>query len=247
VFGGRAGWRANRNHIFLGGYGAVNLLNVGPGTGEDSPSTSRIYSPVQAPGLDRQANYVLSGPFAHLDFRDVADDPHRGASVAIAYLFFNDYNLNRYSFRRLDAQVEQYVPYLNKKRVFAFRARTQLSYVNRGNIVPFYVQPTLGGGDDLRGFEQYRFTDNNSFLLSAEHRWEVSTALDVAAFVDAGTVFRRPGLIGFREMREDGGIGFRVKNRRAVVMRLDLGMSSEGFHIWFRFGNAFPLYSLFRQ
>ena len=113
--------------------------------------------------------------------------------------------------------------------------------------MPFYMQPTLGGGDDLRGFLQYRFHDNNTLLFSGEYRWEVSSALDMSLFVDAGDVFPRPGLIGFRDMQEDGGIGFRVKARDAVLLRLDAAFSHEGFHLWFRFGNAFPSLPWLRQ
>ena len=46
--------------------------------------------------------------------------------------------------------------------------------------VPFYLQRTLGGPDDLRGFRHLRFRDRNALLLQAEYRWEIFTAVDGA-------------------------------------------------------------------
>jgi hypothetical protein len=36
-----------------------------------------------------------------------------------------------------------------------------------------------------------------------------------------------------------GGIGVRIKNRGAVVFRIDTGYSSERIHIWFKFNPPF--------
>jgi len=243
----RLAWKPSVEHVLAGVLGGAHLINTGPGTAGDDASIQTRFGPQQAPGVDIQTNYATAGPFAIVDFRDSPGDPRQGTSVVADYLLFQDYEHSAFTFRRMDAQVEQYIPFLNKKRVFALRGRTQLIYPNGGNLVPFYMQPALGGGDDLRGFEQYRFHDNNSLLFSGEYRWEVSAALDVALFSDAGTVFPRPGLIGFRNMREDYGMGFRVKTRDAVVMRLDAAVSNEGFHVWLRFGNAFPLFPYLRR
>jgi outer membrane protein assembly factor BamA len=107
-------------------------------------------------------------------------------------------------------------------------------------VVPFYLQPTLGGSDDLRGFRQYRYYDNDSLLMNAEYRWEVAPALDMAVFADAGKVFPRPWDISLTNLQTDGGFGIRFKNREAVLFRIDAGFSREGFQIWFKFNPPFP-------
>ena len=55
--------------------------------------------------------------------------------------------------------------------------------------MPFYLQPTLGGPDTLRGYRVSRFYGNNSAMANAEYRWEASPILDVVAFADGGKVF----------------------------------------------------------
>jgi hypothetical protein len=61
----------------------------------------------------------------------------------------------------------------------------------------------------------------------------------MAVFGDGGNVYQRPGLIGLRDLRGDGGVGFRIKNKQASVMRFDIGFSPEGVRVWFVFNDIF--------
>jgi outer membrane protein assembly factor BamA len=59
-----------------------------------------------------------------------------------------------------------------KRRALALRDRTTLTDAAAGQVLPFYMQPVLGGSDDLRGFRPFRFADQNLLNLTAEYRWE---------------------------------------------------------------------------
>ena len=72
--------------------------------------------------------------------------------------------------------------------MIALRAAGTFSYVRKGNVVPFYMQPTIGGPSDVRGLPRFRYYGNNSIVGNAEYRWEVAPALDMALFADAGRV-----------------------------------------------------------
>ncbi len=122
--------------------------------------------------------------------------------------------------------------------MLALRALTVLTDADTGNEVPFYYTPTLGGGDRLRGFREGRFTDRNSLLLTAEYRWEAWWPLDMALFVDVGRVaFDRSDLL--EDLEASYGIGFRFHNTEAVVFRLDLAFSREGFIPLLRYTHVF--------
>jgi outer membrane protein assembly factor BamA len=235
----RVGWRPDRRHWLMGYRTQILALNVGPGTSTLSPSSETLYSVADAPGIDQQPKYLVSGPVLLADYRDRPNDPHRGTAVEAHFDHYLDRSHSQYSFRMYDVQVEHYIPFFNEKRVIALFARTQLTNTSEGNTVPFYMRPVLGGNSELRGFSQFRFNDNNYLLLSTEYRWEVAPALDVAAFGDAGNVFARPGLIGFRNMEYSGGVGFRFKTRDTVVLRVDFAASREGFRVWFATSNIF--------
>src|SRR6185503_17228170 len=109
-----------------------------------------------------------------------------------------------FSFHRVSAVAEHYIPFLNQKRVIALRAKTDLSFHSERQVVPFYLQAILGGDSDLRGFPAYRFYDENSLVFNAEYRWEVSSRFDAALFVDSGKVFNRPRDISLSGLETSG-------------------------------------------
>ena len=82
---------------------------------------------------------------------------------------------------RLSSRFRSSFQYFNRSRVLAIRGAVVLSFPKEANRVPLYLQPTLGGSDELRGFVPYRFTDYHALNLSVEHRWHAFSFLDMAA------------------------------------------------------------------
>jgi outer membrane protein assembly factor BamA len=231
--------RPTRRYLSVGFSAGYLWLNVGPGQSSDYNSTEKQYTDLQAPGIDRQTNYLRAGPFVEVDSLDRPKDPHEGTHFLVQFSQFSDRKHDSYSFRQIDGSIEQYFPFFNKKRVIALRARSVLSYADSGHTVPFYMQPTLGGPSDLRGYRRYRYYDNNVILANAEYRWEVFTAMDAALFADAGKVFHKDGNFDLKGLERDAGFGFRFKTREAVVFRVDTAFSHEGFGLWFAFDHVF--------
>ena len=212
------------------------LLNVGPGTNRQLATAESVFGPNQAPGIDVQSNYFIAGCSAQLDLLDFSRDPHKGTFTRATIERYYAETHNRYSFYRLSLVGERYFPFFNRKRVIAIRAKTELSFHPENQVVPFYLQPTLGSDTDLRGFRRYRFYDENSISFNAEYRWEIGSGFDMALFADGGNVFHRPGQLSLSRMEGSAGLGFRFKtqNQRRVVARLDIGFSREGVQIWLK-------------
>jgi hypothetical protein len=226
-------------HLRLGLVGEYLMVNVGAGRDDRFISTDRIYSEQTAPGIQHQANFLQGGAFAQYDWRDIPGGPRRGGNYLVEYAAYSDVKLGRYSFDRLRMEGQQYFSFFNQRRVIALRGRIEAADPRGGNRVPFYLQPTLGGSDDLRGFRPFRFYDNSSLLLNGEYRWEVFSGLDMALFVDAGRVYHDWRDIAFDRVRRDYGFGFRFNVRNDLFMRIDTGFSNEGFMIWLKFHNVF--------
>jgi outer membrane protein assembly factor BamA len=123
--------------------------------------------------------------------------------------------------------------------VIALRGRTRLTDTRNGQTVPFYLQPLVGGSDDLRGFRPFRFSGNNSLVLNGEYRWAIFAGCDGAVFLDGGKVFQRPGLLNFNDLEASAGFGLRFNARNRTFIRLDFGFSHEGFQVWFKFNDIF--------
>ena len=226
-------------HLKIGGLARYLLVNVGPGRDDSFVSSDQIFGEATTPGIEVQSDFLQSGGFVQYDWRDNPGGPRRGGSYLGQFTTFSDLERGRFSFDRVDLEVQQYFSFFNQRRVIALRGRVEATEPHAGQQVPFYLQPTLGGSEDLRGFRPFRFYDNNAVILNGEYRWEVFSGLDMALFVDAGRVFHEWSNINLRSAEIDGGFGFRFNVRNNVFLRIDSGFSREGFQLWFKFNNVF--------
>ena len=236
----------------FGGTGSVRprqWLTVGAGLDYLTPHVSTLgdgrridtlFNERTAPGLATQPDFLRYELFADLNYREPRGNPRRGGRYAVALEQFDDRDGDRYSFRRVEADLQQYFSMLNDRRVLALHAVVSSSDADPGREVPFYFQRTLGGPDDLRGFRRFRFRDRNMLLLQAEYRWEIFTAVDGAIFYDAGKVAPRLEDLTFSDLESDVGIGFRFGTINGVFLRVEGAFGSrEGKHFILRFGHVF--------
>jgi outer membrane protein assembly factor BamA len=219
-----------------GGY-----LKVHAGRGRDQrfASIEQNFGGGVTPGLDAQPDFARLGGYVELDRTDNRLGPRGGTYLLANFSHLMDRGRGQYSFDRLDLEGQQYIPFFNQRRVIALRGRTNLTYTRDGRQVPFYLQPVLGGSDDLRGFRPFRFYGDQSMVMNAEYRWEVFSGLDMALFFDAGKVARRRADLDFSNLETTAGIGWRWNARNSVFLRMDVGFSHEGFQVWLKFNNIF--------
>ena len=221
----------------LGVTGGLYQPNTGPG--HDDVQIGDVFPSSSIPGLIDQPDFLRGGFFVQFDNRDVPGTPRIGGNYAARFVYYHDRNLESHSHRRLDLDAQHYFPFFNRKRVIALRAKTIMTFANGSAVVPFYMQPVLGGSDDLRGFRQWRFYDDNLIVATAEYRWEAFSGLDMALFFDAGKVTPKRSEINFQDLEGSAGFGFRFNAANSVFIRIDVGFSHEGPQIWLKFGNVF--------
>ena len=237
VVGGRVGVRPRP---WVSVAGRVEWLTPRVSGGADDRSIQELFDDASTPGLERQPNFLRYMLSADVNYRRPLANPRRGGRYLIAYSRVDDRDLDAYSFSRVDVDLQQYVPLFTDRRVLALRMLTSASNVTGRNQVPFYLKPSLGGADNLRGFRRFRFRDDNMLLLQAEYRWEIFSALDGAIFYDAGKVASRVADLGFSDLESDYGIGFRLGTARGVFLRVDGAFGSRGGkHFILRYSNVF--------
>jgi outer membrane protein assembly factor BamA len=237
MFGGSASYSPVRWLTFTGGLDRMNpSISASAAPGE----ILSLFSDDTAPGVGDQPDFLRFEASADVNYRQPKGNPRRGGRFLLAYQNYDDIGGSSYGFDRVEADVQQYIPFLNERRVIALRAFASVSDADTGQRIPFYLQRTLGGPDDLRGFRRFRFRDENMLLLQAEYRWEIFTAVDGALFYDAGKVASRSEDLNFRDLESDYGIGFRFGTRNGIFLRVEGAFgSSGGKHFVLRFGNVF--------
>ncbi len=222
-----------------GRLGYMNV-DVGPGTDTRFPSIEQRFDNSEAPGLIAQPNYLYGELFAAMDHRDQPGNPRAGGYYALVWRRYADQDFDRYSFRFLDADLQHFVPFFDKKRVFALRAHLMDASPGDGQVTPFYFRPTVGGADSLRSVRDYRFRDNSAFIVNLEYRWEAFSGLDMALFADGATVAARAADLALGDLEHALGIGFRFNTFRSVFLRVDAGLfGTEAPKLYIRFNKVF--------
>ncbi len=154
---------------------------------------------------------------------------------------YSDRNYGMYRFQRYDAEAAQFVPLVARHSGSSRSTRGKSSPTPRaGTRCHFYLMPSLGGKNTLRGYLDYRFHDRDMQVFSAESRWGLFTHLDVAVFADAGKgracrERSRPQTVEDFLRR---GLPV-LHNRSATVTRLDITHSAEGWRFIFQVNDPF--------
>jgi outer membrane protein assembly factor BamA len=209
-------------------------------SGEDGvPPIDEAFPPETLPGFGEDTHYMRIGFFGYYDSRDSRTGPRSGGLYGARYREYWDVEQRTFAFRQTEFEAQQYLPYFNRSRVLAMRGTITLSFPKEDNKVPIYLQPTLGGSDELRGFVPYRFRDYHAVNLGLEHRWHAFSFLDMSLFGDAGKVVPVKRDLDTAHLHYSGGIGFRFRFRSAIISRIDLAGSNEGFRMIWTFNNAF--------
>lgn len=102
------------------------------------------------------------------------------------------------------------------------RSAVIASRSSEGSVVPFYMQPTVGGSDinsqvSLRGFPNYRFRDRNATFSQVDYSVPIRDPVGLLLFYDAGTVGPTFDSLSFAHLRQDGGLGATIRVQNSVV------------------------------
>lgn len=237
LVGGTVGVRPARGLTFSGGL-EYSTPRIGEGSRRNVPTISALFSPGSAPGLAGTHDYLRTTAGIEVDYRQPRH-ARRGGWYRADFSNFHE-NSGAHGFRRVDVDLRQYAGILSERRVFAVRLFMSTSMTSAGESVPFYMMPSLGGHDSLRGFRDYRFRGPHALLTQSEYRFEIWSGLDGALFYDAGKVASRRGDLDFKRLEDAYGFGFRFNTDNGVILRIDAGFgSSDGKHLYIVFGDVF--------
>jgi len=231
-------WTPRRPLVFSAGLWHLRP-ETGDGTDARFPSSGDVFEVASMPGYGVDAEFLRTDVGVALDLRDNPAHPHAGGRYAVRLASYRPQDSSALDFRRVEIDLQHYVPIPNRYRTLAFRASAVFTDPGSGDEVPFYYLPTLGGAQALRGFREFRFRDRHSMLVSAEYRWEAWWMLDGAFFVDVGEVAPSRRDFTLSNVETSYGVGFRLHSNKAFVSRLDLAFSREGFIPLLRFEHAF--------
>jgi hypothetical protein len=209
-----------------------------PGKG-DEPSVEQVYTPETLPGLGAQPIYWHTQGTVGVDSRAPSRGyARRGGYYGVTLHDFADKD-GAYGFDQVDYEAIQHIPILREAWVVSLHAMAQTTYDKNGQVIPFFMRPSIGGGSDLRAYASWRLRDLNSLILQAEWRVMVNRFVDMALFYDAGKVAARRSDLTLGGMKNDVGLGFRWHGPAATPLRIEFTHGSEGFGLIFAASEVF--------
>ena len=192
-------------------------------SGDDSVSISNL----------NNIGYVISN-----DTRDHVQNPVRGMYLNFKNQFYRDWVNSDYEFERYTITYNHFFK-LNKdndKQVLAMRANLNIA----AGDVPFEGQ-TVVGGDDIRGYSQGEFRNDQVYTLQAEYRWNFYRKWGMVAFAGVASAVEKFGDIPDNDILPGAGAGLRFKMlpSEKINIGIDGAVGRNDYSITFRIGESF--------
>jgi hypothetical protein len=203
------------------------------------PDARETFGAEPAFRLDRQPSFLHGDVSIAIDTRDYPSHPISGGLYRAVWTMFSDGTLDRYTFRRYEAEAFHAVPIVSERFTVLGHLWTVASDAGPEQMLPVYMLPSLGGSNTLRAFSDFRFHDRHMLVASIESRVALFTHVDAAVFVDAGNV--APRFSDLDLAKRSYGAGLRLHTHRATTARLDVARGAEGWRVIFSLNDPFRL------
>jgi hypothetical protein len=191
------------------------------------------------PALGQTLDYGIARAGATLDWRTSPGYSTRGGFLRGEWQRYGAQSDRPYSFNQVEVEAAHLIPIVREQYVLAFRALATTTATTDGDAVPFILLPSIGGGDTVRGAANRRFQDRSRFVFTGEYRWRPSRFVDMAVFVDSGTVAPRLRDVDSQPFTTAWGIGTRLHGPAFTALRIEAARSREGWRAIFAAGQPF--------
>ena len=209
------------------------------------------FSESSAPGLRARTTYVVPGLIA--TYRSQDQLYGFSGDARVSYEAYEAVDGGPFSFDRIEARgavhygVEDQLfaqatfPYLRSllgSSRFTAEANLVISDPRAHNSVPFYLQPTLGGGDIhnenwLGSYTNYRFRAPSTVAYGLSYERRLIDPLGISVFAQWGKVGSNVGDLDFDRLKHSIGLGLQLRlGGRAVAEFSFAWGGGEGTHFY---------------
>ncbi|HEY5825601.1 MAG TPA: BamA/TamA family outer membrane protein [Cyclobacteriaceae bacterium] len=213
--------------IYLGPTGSLiqttTTFGLPGASGEDSVKISNM----------NNLGYVLSN-----DTRDHVQYPTRGMFVNFKNQFYGQAVGSDYKFQKYMVTFNQFFKLTKKdeSKILAVRASFNIAAGN----VPFEGQSVVGS-DDIRGYSQGRYRNNQVYAVQTEYRWNFYKRFGLVAFAGVASAVAKISDIPNNDilLGAGGGLRFRMLPSEKINIGIDYGKGKDDYSITFRIGESF--------
>ena len=192
-------------------------------SGKDSVSKSTL----------NNIGYIITN-----DTRDHVQNPTRGMFLNFKNQFYRNWAGSDFEFERYLITYNQFFKLRQKdeKQVLAIRATINVA----AGDVPFEGQ-TVVGSDDIRGYSQGKYRNDQVYTLQAEYRWNFYKRWGLVAFAGIASAVEKISDVPDSDLLPGVGAGIRFKMlpSEKINIGIDGAVGKGDYSITFRIGEAF--------
>jgi hypothetical protein len=204
------------------------------------------FSESSAPGIQSRTTYVVPGLIVGYRSLDVLQG--LSGEALVSYEDYQALSGGSFTFDRVEARAaahygiadqpfsQETFPYLRSllgSSRFTVEGNLVISDPRAHNAVPFYLQPTLGGGDIhnenwLRSYTNYRFTAPNTVAFGVSYERRLIDPLGFTIFAQWGTVGLDADNLNVDQLKSSVGFALALRLGGRAVVEFSLAWGSEG-------------------
>ena len=220
-----------------------------------STFTSR-FSQATAPGIDASTTHMVPGLAVTYRSPDVLYG--FSGDGRVSYEAYQTLSGGSFTFDRVKARMAVYYgiedqpfaqasfPYLRSllgSSRFGIQANLVISEPRSHNAVPFYLQPTLGGGDIsnenwLSSYTNYRFRAPNTVAYGVSYERRLIDPFGFSVFGQWGTVGQDLGDLDFDHLKYSVGVGLTIRLGGKALLELSFAWGGDEGPQTFATGNT---------
>jgi len=167
---------------------------------------------------------ILAGPSLLFDSRDNNTYSTKGIVITAYYNAMHGISSNNgYIGGLLNIEYSQFFS-LSKKLVLGLDIQEQSL---TGGLSPFYLLPSLGSDEMMRGYYNGRYRDRNFIAGQTELRYRISDRFGLVGFVGTGEVAHEMFSISTLKLNYGGGVRYFFDTEKGLSIRADYGFGEK--------------------
>ncbi len=186
-------------------------LGIGPAAG---------YSRIKWKG-EEETTAFSAGGVVQYDTRNSVAAPSEGVFAAVRHTNYSDFSSSPYFGTVL--QFDTYSQIWNGG-VLALDANCEFMYGN----VPWNMLSTVGDSQRMRGYQMWKYRNNNALSVQVELRQRVHGMFGMAAWVAGAVLWGKDTRFSMDNFLPEAGVGVRCRLVDNLSLRLDWGFGKEG-------------------
>ncbi|CAA0114705.1 Uncharacterised protein [BD1-7 clade bacterium] len=199
----------------------------------------RIRPSIPLPTIDggfpenNQSSGVVA-TFVH-DSRDVILNPYKGRLVEVSANYFNRGLGSDTDFTSYLLDYREYISLAPVPGLFAFQFKANFS----AGEIPWNEMSTIGGNSGLRSYIRGRYRDRQTILSQLEYRVHIVGRHGMVTWIGGAMLADKVEDFTTDDVLPNIGVGYRLRLKDRVNLRLDLGFGRNGGGFYFNVNEAF--------